>query len=335
METERKKTLFKWISLLAGVILAAVFLTLAIRGISWTEMLGILKQANPVLLGLSILYGSISIFLRGLRWGVLISAQKKVPAWVMFFATAVGYLGNTFLPARAGEVLRSLLLGRKADIPKSFTFATAITERIFDAVTLVLIAVVVIPGIGDMPDWLPQAMRWMGILGGVTILGLLILPRISGWVLRTFSRLPLPQSVHQRASQLLQEFFEGAAAFIHPGRAFGFLAFSALVWFMDATAAVTVSHALGWDMTYPQALLTLAAMGLSSAIPSTPGYIGIYQFVATTLLPVFGVTRTAALSYILVLQATIVAAVVLWGLPGLWLLGAGKINKKQQDTSLV
>jgi uncharacterized protein (TIRG00374 family) len=335
MDREKQKSLVKWVSLALGIILAAVFLTLAIRGVSWPEMLGIVRQANPLLLALSILYGSLSIFLRGLRWGVLISAQKKVPAWIMFFATAVGYLGNTFLPARAGEVLRSVLLGRKAGIPKSFTFATAITERIFDAVTLVLIAVVVIPGIGTMPEWLPQAMRVMGVLGGIVIVGLLILPRVSEWVLRMFAKLPLPSALRQQAEQLLREFFEGAAAFINPGRAFGIIAFSALVWFMDASAAVTVSHALGWNMTYPQALLTLAAMGLSSAIPSTPGYIGIYQFVATTLLPVFGVTRTAALSYILVLQATIVAAVVLWGLPGLWLLGAGKVNQKEPDSPLV
>jgi uncharacterized membrane protein YbhN (UPF0104 family) len=50
------------------------------------------------------------------------------------------------------------------------------------------------------------------------------------------------------------------------------------------------------------ALLLLAGLGLGSALPSTPGYIGIYQFVAVTVLTPFGFSRSDALAYILVAQ---------------------------------
>ncbi len=62
-------------------------------------------------------------------------------------------------------------------------------------------------------------------------------------------------------------------------------------------------------------------MGLSSAIPSTPGYVGVYQFVAVTVLVPFGFPRADALACSLVLQVMNDAVVTFWGLLGLWQLG--------------
>ena len=69
-----------------------------------------------------------------------------------------------------------------------------------------------------------------------------------------------------------------------------------------------------------QALLFLAALGLSSAAPSTPGCVGIYQFVAVAILPLFGFSRSEAMTYIIVSQALYYALVTVWGLLGLWRL---------------
>ena len=64
-------------------------------------------------------------------------------------------------------------------------------------------------------------------------------------------------------------------------------------------------------------------MGLSSAIPSTPGYVGIYQFVAVAVLVPFGFPRVDALAYSLVLQIMNYAVVTFWGLLGLWRINVG------------
>jgi uncharacterized membrane protein YbhN (UPF0104 family) len=74
------------------------------------------------------------------------------------------------------------------------------------------------------------------------------------------------------------------------------------------------------NISFPVAVLLLTGLGLGSALPSTPGYVGIYQFVAVTVLPLFGISRDAALAYILVAQALGYLAVVAFGLPGLYKL---------------
>jgi uncharacterized membrane protein YbhN (UPF0104 family) len=66
------------------------------------------------------------------------------------------------------------------------------------------------------------------------------------------------------------------------------------------------------------ALLLLAGMGLGSALPSTPGYVGIYQFVTVSILTPFGVSHDDALAYSFVSQALGYVVVLALGLPCLY-----------------
>jgi uncharacterized membrane protein YbhN (UPF0104 family) len=66
------------------------------------------------------------------------------------------------------------------------------------------------------------------------------------------------------------------------------------------------------------ALLLLAGLGLGSALPSTPGYVGIYQFVTVSILTPFGVRHDDALAYSFVSQAMSYVVVLVLGLPGLY-----------------
>ncbi len=71
----------------------------------------------------------------------------------------------------------------------------------------------------------------------------------------------------------------------------------------------------------PQAFILLAALGLASALPSTPGAVGIFQLVAVTILIPFGFSRDSALAYILVAQAGGYFVITVWGTIGIWQLG--------------
>ena len=104
-----------WLVLLT-IAVSGLFLYLAARNVSWEEILTAFRTFQPEFLVILFLISSIAMFLRGLRWGVLLSAKKIISPFVMFFSTAVGYLGNTFLPARAGELIRSVMLGKKEKI---------------------------------------------------------------------------------------------------------------------------------------------------------------------------------------------------------------------------
>ena len=61
-----------------------------------------------------------------------------------------------------------------------------------------------------------------------------------------------------------------------------FSALTAAIWLLDATITILGARALGLQFSYPVARL-LAGLGLGSALPSPPGFVGIYQFVAVTV----------------------------------------------------
>jgi len=110
----------------------------------------------------------------------------------------------------------------------------------------------------------------------------------------------------------------GLRVFHHAGRLLSFTLLTVLIWVMDAVSTMVASRGFEIHMTFPVALLLLAGMGLGSALPATPGYVGIYQFAAVTILPPFGIDRNAALAYILVAQALGYAVVLVLGLLGLY-----------------
>jgi hypothetical protein len=93
--------------------------------------------------------------------------------------------------------------------------------------------------------------------------------------------------------------------------------------FSPPPIALLVARGFQLELTVVQAVLLLAALGLSSAAPSTPGYIGIYQFVAVTVLAPFGYTQDQALVFILAFQALSYLLVLIFGLVGLWRLNRG------------
>jgi uncharacterized membrane protein YbhN (UPF0104 family) len=113
----------RWLLALT-LALAAGLLYLALRNVNWSELVVTLARGDLALLGIAAVTLTISCVARGFRWRVLLSAEKGLPALTVVWATMTGYLGNSYLPARAGEVVRSVLVGQKGGISKTFSLAS-------------------------------------------------------------------------------------------------------------------------------------------------------------------------------------------------------------------
>ena len=94
--------------------LAGALLYFSLRGVDWARVWRIIATARWEYLAGAALFVCVSSFLRSLRWRILLNAEANLSVWTVFRATMAGYLGNNFLPARAGEVIRSLLIARRS-----------------------------------------------------------------------------------------------------------------------------------------------------------------------------------------------------------------------------
>jgi uncharacterized protein (TIRG00374 family) len=310
--------------LLFAILLSIIFLYLAIRGVSWNAFVNTVLNCRVEYLVLPIPIGLVNFILRSQRWGILIRGKKSVNASTLFWASGAGYLGNTFLPFRSGEVIRSVALGQKAGISKVYVFATALTERIIDAIFLILLALLLIPTVGNVPSWLPPAMRGLGILSFLAIVILLLAPRLENVLLSLINRLPLPSKWRPSLIHVLKQFLQGAASFQNIRRAALFLLLTCLIWLLDGLGMMISARAFSIGIHLNQSLLLLVGLGLSSAVPSTPGYVGVYQFVAVTILAIFGFPKSQALAFILVAQVIGMLLTLIWGLVGLGMLGINR-----------
>jgi glycosyltransferase 2 family protein len=291
-----------------------------VRGVNWREFAATVRHAKLGFLMAAFGIYHVSMAFRSLRWCVLLSAEKRVAPLTVFWATMAGYLGNNFLPARAGEIIRSAALGHKTGLSKSWIFATALTERLLDVVALVLFSFAAVLSLGRSSQWLVRAWKVMGVVGVAGIILLLAVPRFEGPFRRLLERLPGPTRLRERLLGILAQFLSGMRAFANPTRGFAFAGMTVLIWLTDAVGTIIITRAFGLNLTLPIAVMVLAGLGLSSAIPSTPGYVGVYQFAAVAVLVPLGYPRTDVLAYIIAAQAVGYVVITVWGLLGLWRL---------------
>ena len=300
--------------------LAVILLILAFRGVSWDELRDMVQQARIEYLLLAGGVLTCSHMLRALRWRILLNSQQKVAPFTVFWGVMVGYMGNSFLPARAGEVIRSVLLSRKTGISVGYVLATAFTERVIDVPVLVLFALLTLPVLNTIPESITEATRVMAIIGAFGIGFLFLAPRFEKSILRLIRNLPFPRGFEEKLAGFVEKFLLGISTLQRADRALGFGILTVAVWATDVVCAYFVGAAFNLRLQPAQILLLLACLGLSSAIPSTPGYVGIYQFVAVIILTPLGIARSQALVYILAFQAVSYIVVTVWGLLGLWKL---------------
>ena len=305
------------VSLGLAFALAAVLLYYSLRGIDWGEVARIASGASVPRLLAVVAIATASVFLRACRWRVLLNAEGSVAVPAVFWATTAGYFGNNFLPARAGELVRTFMISARSGLDASYVLATALSERVADVIALVSIAAVVLLTIPAPPGWLAGAIRPFAAFALAGAAGIALLPFLAPHAPAVLARAPIPHALRPKLVAVVDSALRGMRAFHDLKRLSAFVALTAVIWTLDAAGVVVGASALGLDIPFRVAFLLIAGLGLGSALPSTPGYVGIYQFVAVSVLTPFGLSRNDAIAYILVAQAIGYVVIGFWGSLGI------------------
>jgi glycosyltransferase 2 family protein len=316
-ETPGKDRKRIWYGLLS-VALAAVLLYYALRGVEWARVWTTITHAQWQYLLAACLITCCSYFVRSYRWRILLNTDTHFDIPTVFMATMAGYLGNSFLPARAGEFVRTYIISSRSSLSKTYVLTTALSERMVDAIVLVLASSVVLLGVNPKPGWLGDVSRTTAVVAGAGLLTIAIMPHTGDLVERLLRVIPMPAGLRNRLLELASQILLGLRTFHSPKRLAGFGFWTVVVWSLDACTVLVGAHALGIELPFRVALLLLTGLGLGSALPSTPGYVGIYQFVTVSILAPFGVSHDSALAYSFVMQALGYVVVLALGLPTLY-----------------
>jgi hypothetical protein len=306
-----------------GLAITVVTLYVVYRDSDPREILNALANFNLVmLLPFGILY-AIQLWAKTERWAQLLE-RGSVRLRVLFSTMMVGYTINTLLPARLGEVARIYLLHKRANVPAGRTLSTIVFERLLDVATVVLLL-----GIALLSVDFPESMRFMLLLGTV-----LLIVGLAGLVLVALLPPRLYSSIIERAPILMRVPFKGTieAGFtllvevVRTRR--GVLAFgwSIPAWLTLVAGTHFVLLGFGLDVPIWASMVLVGATSLGMTLPSSPGYVGVFHWLAAESLALFGVAESAAETAALVLHIVGFAPVTLLGLYYVWADGLGSIG---------
>lgn len=281
-----------------GLALSLLFLGLALRNVEWAGVGASWRAARVdlLLLGTALLVGSWVV--AAFRWRLLLSGVAGLRARDTFAFIMIGYLANTVLPLRLGDLARASLIGRKKEIGISRALGSIAIERLMDVLMLVALTLALMRVL-EIPAPIQAGLTGMVGVALVGLLGLMAislnrkhLPRVTAWLAKV-----VPHRLADRVLTLLGNFSSGADVLHRPAGFLSVVALSAGVWLaagMGTLAWVTAFHlAVPWYAGF----FVLVMVNLGSAIPSSPGYIGVYHYLAMLALSLWTPDRNAALAY--------------------------------------
>jgi uncharacterized protein (TIRG00374 family) len=242
-----KKTVY-WIASLA---LAGVLLYYSLRGIEWREVWATLSSARLAFVALALALMTLALFLRSYRWRVILTSEGSVSIPLAFWATSAGYLGNNVLPARAGEVVRSLMISSRTGMSKAFVLTTALSERVVDAIAVITISSIVLLTMKERPGWLASAAKPFAILGFCGVAAIILVPAFEVFWFKFLGLMPLPPKLRERVEGVLRNGLQGIRSFHDYNRLIRFVLLTAVIWCIDAVTAVTLATSIGVGVTLP------------------------------------------------------------------------------------
>ncbi len=290
-----------------GIILSLAFLVLALRGVDPAEVWHHLRRANYAWFALSVATVTATFPLRTVRWRILLAPSAGPAPWMpTWHATAIGFMANNVLPARAGELVRSYAATRLVGVPFSTALASVAVERVFDGLVLVLLLALAIAS-PDLPSGATVGTRSPAVLaaGGAALfagvlLFLLALVRNQARVLPVAERLlrrVMPARLHAAAVRVLHNLTAGLAVLHSTRDLLRVLVWSLVVWLVNAASYVFAFHAFGLAVPATAALLLQGVVAFGVAVPQAPGFFGVFELGVRYSLAVYGVAPDAAVSF--------------------------------------
>ena len=312
---------WKRLAVVAGliVVVAAIALARVDRG-QVSGIIDTFRSLSIPLVLLSLVANFISVAFKGVIWkSALDSVPVKAPYRAVLPAIFIGFLLNTVLIARLGEIGRVVVLRRRLqqdgeDVPVSTLTATVVMEQLVLGITLAVLLVAMVFTVDGVPDWAGRGTLILlgALLAALVVVGLVEL--VSRWRLRrgevredyartwwrsTLRTVELHVHALSRGAQLLRR----------PWLATSSVAAGLLSWIAQIVGIWLALAAFGIDdHRVAAACVVFLVSNLVGFVPLVPGNLGVFQLaVATALSQAFDVAFGQAVTFAIGLQVIEVA----------------------------
>jgi uncharacterized protein (TIRG00374 family) len=317
------------ISLIIGIVISIAAFYFAFKNVPFNELIEYLSSINYLWLFPSVFVVFISFSLRAFRWMLILEPVCKVSFWKAFHPLMIGFMLNCILPGRVGEVARPAILQKKEKVPFSTGLATVVVERIFDSSILIILFGAMLAYIDIDPQLSISFGKYN--LNGETLISIggnlfkLMIILIAGIMLFSFSsirqgikwiinKIPLLFSLTSVSICFVDNLSTGFSFINYPKKICICIGLSFIIWVLSAFSLYIIALGCpGIRLSYLELFAVMIIICFFIALPSVPGFWGIWEAGGVFALSLFGISAKEAAGFTLASHAIQIFPVIIIG----------------------
>ena len=291
----------------AGLLISGILLWWALHDVHLAEVVGHLGNASFFPFLGCVVTATLVFPLRTIRWQYIIQLDGvKLPFVPLWHATAIGFMANNLLPARAGEVARVYAATRLTAVPFMTVAATLVVERMMDGLMLLtMLALAVL--LTDFEMTTPVGPFTFGQIIGVAALLFVVSLGVAVWavhwpdptlrIVGKTLKAVLPVDWAEKGISAMGGVFDGLGVLREWKRLGLVTVWSFVIWGANGISFLLCMVAFDLPVPWTAAFVLQSLIAFGVSIPSGPGFFGVFEAVTKATLLLYGIAPGLAVSY--------------------------------------
>ena len=308
---------FSLLRVLVGLLIAGLTIWFVAKEVVWADVREAFVSAEtlPILLAAAVVVFTAAV--KSYRWSRLFQPPGNIPTVRnSFWAFMLNQFVNNVVPGRFGEIARAYSIHQSDQAGRSRALGTLVLEKSVDLLFTALTVLVILPW-AVLPEGISNPTQTL-VITSVTVLVILYLfayqTDFVTNIIRKITRI-FPAALGNKLLGISTAGLEGLAALRSRTAALEQLALSAFIAFLHVVPAYLLFKAFDLPFGIIEATVINLGVLIMSVPPSTPGKIGVVEFVIVTLLGRFDPSLSDAtmLSYAIVFHMIVLLPFIALG----------------------
>ncbi len=281
-----------------GTIVSALFLYFSLSGVDFLDIKKSFADVNYFFLLQALFFFTAILFLKSIRWGIILSSIKQVSQANLFPITCVGNMAVILFPFRLGEFVKPYLISNSNSIPLSASLSTVFVERVLDS--LCILAIVVYTFITlDIPEWFIKAGYSFAVTSFIISLTgffFYLNTRLRFKILNPLVKI-ISEKLYKKVEVFFYDFSQGFLIISNLRKTVLTIFLSVLIWLFATLAIYSLYYFQGLHLSFGSAFVVLAIIAIGVSVPTAPGFLGNFQFACILALSLFNISKADAIAF--------------------------------------